>query len=78
MARKKFRKDGKIYWEENRAHRNKVVSLHKKSTATYFSEIVSNTTIFFVNRVSFYFVTGKNGPTLKLTCRKERKSLLIT
>ena len=37
MARNKFRKYGKRYWEENRTHRNKVVSLRKKSIASYFS-----------------------------------------
>ena len=36
MVRNKFRKFGKPYWEENRIHRNNVVSIKKSSIETYF------------------------------------------
>ena len=38
MARNKFRKYGKRYWEENRRARNKAVALRKESMANYFSK----------------------------------------
>ena len=38
MARNKFRKYGKQYWQENRRQRNLVVSLRKKSLRNYFSQ----------------------------------------
>ena len=40
MVRNKFRKFGKAYWEENRIHRNNVVSIRKRSIANYLSKIV--------------------------------------
>ena len=40
MMRNKFRKFGKAYWEENRIHRNNVVSIGKRSIANYFSKTV--------------------------------------
>ena len=38
MARNKFRKFGKHFWEENRRTRNHVVNIRKKSMRTYFKE----------------------------------------
>ena len=38
MARNKFRKYGKQYWQENRRQRNLVASLRKKSLRNYFSQ----------------------------------------
>ena len=52
MARNKFRKYGKMYWEENRTHRNTVVSLRKKSIATYFSKNCSKHDKSFCSTVS--------------------------
>ena len=38
IVRNKFRKFGKAYWEENRIHRNYVVSIRKRSIANCFSK----------------------------------------
>ena len=38
MARNKFHKSGKQYWQENRRQRNLVVSLRKQSLRKYFSQ----------------------------------------
>ena len=38
MARNKFKKFGKKYWEENRRQRNRVVSIRKQSMKNYFEK----------------------------------------
>ena len=37
MARNKFRRFGKAFWEENKRHRNNVVNIRKKSLSNYFA-----------------------------------------
>ena len=48
-----------MYWEENRTHRNKVVSLRNKSIATYFSKNCSKHDKSFCSAVS-PFISDKN------------------
>ena len=59
MARNKFRQYGQKYWEENWTHRHKVVSLRKKSIATYFSKNCSKHDKTFWSTVS-PFISDKN------------------
>ena len=37
MARNKFKRFGKYFWEENKRHRNNVVNIRKKSLSNYFA-----------------------------------------
>ena len=37
MARNKFKRFGNKFWEENRRHRNQVVSIRKQSLTNYFA-----------------------------------------
>ena len=58
MIRNKFRKYGKCHWEENRRMRNQLVSIRKKSIATYFSQNCQKRDKTFWNTVS-PFMTDK-------------------
>ena len=44
MARNKFQRFGKAYWEENRRHRNNVAKIRKSSMRIYFEKDVKNMT----------------------------------
>ena len=59
MVRNKFRKFGKAYWEENRIHRNNVVSIRKRSIENYFSKNCSRKDKTFWFTV-LPFMTDKN------------------
>ena len=59
MARNRFRKYGKQYWEENRQKRNLVVSLRKQSIRKYFSERCSKPDKTFWKTIS-PFMTNKH------------------
>ena len=37
MARNKFKRFGNKFWEENRRHRNQVVTIRKQSLTNYFA-----------------------------------------
>ena len=60
MVRNKFRKFGKAYWEENRIHRNNVVSIRKRSIANYFSKNCSRKDKTFWSTVSPFMTDKKN------------------
>ena len=59
MARTKFRKYRKQYWQENRRQQNLVVSLRKQSLRKYFSEKCANKDANFWKTISPY-MTNKN------------------
>ena len=60
MVRNKFRKFGKAYWEDNRIHRNNVVSIRKRSIANYFSKNCSRKDKTFWYTVSLFMTDKKN------------------
>ena len=60
MVRNRFRKFGKAYWEENRIHRNNVVSIRKRSIANYFSKICYRKDKTFWSTVSQFITDKKN------------------
>ena len=53
-------KFGKAYWEENRIHRNNVVSIRKRSIANYFSKNCSRKDKTFWSTVSPFMTDKKN------------------
>ena len=59
MVRNKFKLYGKAYWEENRRHRNNVVSIRKKSMSKYFSENCAKKDKTFWSTIK-PFMTNKN------------------
>ena len=59
MARNKFRKYGKQYWQENRCQRNLVVSLRKQSLRKYFSQRCTKKNKTFWKTIS-PFMTNKH------------------
>jgi hypothetical protein len=59
MIRNKFKKYGKLFWEENRRMRNRVAALRKKSIRSYFSEKCANIDKSFWKTIS-PFMTNKS------------------
>ena len=59
MARNKFRTFGKIFWEDNRRQRNRVVLLRKKSIAKYFENNCSKQDKTFWRTISPFFFSDK-------------------
>ena len=77
MARNKYKKYGKQYWDENRRMRNKVVALRKKSLAAYFSKNCSNLGNFFWKTVSPFMTNKSSRNGAILFCKKMKKLWLI-
>ena len=68
MARNKFQKYGKEYWELNRYHRNNVVSIRKESMTIYFQKNCSKQDKHFWSTISPFFSDKKfrNGNTITI------------
>lgn len=60
MARNKYRKYGKPYWEDNRRLRNKVVALRKLSISNYFATKCAKHNKTFWKTVSPFMTDRKN------------------
>ena len=87
MARNKFRKNGRKYWEEHRRQRNKTVAIRKKSIANYFAKNCARKDKRFWSTVSPFMTDKKckNSSNISLqndgkivVCEKKYpKSLMI-
>lgn len=68
MARNKFKKFGKICWEENRRQRNEVVAIRKQSMSKYFSKNCSKHDKTFWQTISPFMTDKKfrNGNSIIL------------
>ena len=76
MTRNKFRQYGKKHWEENRTHRNKVVSLRKKSIATYFSKYCSKHDKSFWSTVSPFISDKNKSADSKIILQEEEETIV--
>lgn len=75
MARNKFRLFGKAHWEENRRHRNNVVSIRKQSMSKYFSEKCAKKDKTFWSTIK-PFMTNKNSENGKNVVLNENDQIV--
>ena len=76
MARNKFRRYGKQYWQENRRQRNLVVSIRKQSLRNYFSQrCIKKDKTFW--KTIFPFMTNKHSKSHDNIILKEGDDTIV-
>ena len=74
MARNKFRKFGKQYWEDNRRKRNEMVAIRNKSLQNYFSKNCSKPDKSFWSTISPFMSNKKLKSSGSITLQENDKT----